>query len=511
MRAERIDGRRNALGESLPGGLIVAARADLGAAAAIAAVLVGARPASLAPRPLRFEQEEGRAAGKAAVGAAAFVALVVSEAALADRWVRFAAEAARIAGVPLIPVPCEPVEAGPLLRVTGGAEPVSEAPFDPARDGAALLARIEAVARRPEPEPEPAVETPQPAPAAAMVEIGGVAVAPATAGAAEDRYQSPSESGFDGPEEAEEEKPVAAPLKRRRAEPEAAGAVPASAPVFAESVFSEPAPADSAPVESAPAGAAMAAASEASLREAPEAPLKETPAPAPAPLEPEAPAAPPPAAESLPAETLPVAESLPAPRPQPVEVLDPEPGRLRRIAERFRAAHLFENAPRRMRMHRVEEITVRLSRDKTAGDGMAGEVSRHDLLAASAMTVVLDDPTFSYAIHPRTPATQWVDRQALADLGLSADRPAEWRWAVAPLKTGIRPLHIRASARIVDGAGGEAEEALPDQVIEVKVGVDPRQTLGQAVRWTLFGFGAGVIGHYAEVIVEASRALAGLQ
>lgn len=485
-------------------GLIVAASADKAMAVTLSAALIGVRGARLAPPPLGFDRAEGREAGRRAVREAGFVALIVSEASLSDRWVRFAAEAARSAGVPLIPLLTEPVAPRALLWVTGGAEPIpAEPPFQIARDAAALLARLEALdLQRAAAAPAPVYPEALDADVAEMetragseaetVEIGGVAVAPSTASDGEDRYHSAEERVFDsaGDEALDLEGPDEGAF-------EAAGAARA-----------EPAPA--AEQDRAASGEATLAAAppvfvEPLAAEAPESVLREAPPPAPpapaeAPLEEEA-------FEEEALEEAPPEEEAQAAPPAAIEA---RPARLRRIAELFRTAHLFENAPRKMRKHHVEEITVRLSRDKAGGAGMSGAVERHQILAASAMTVELDDPTFSYSIRPRTPATQWVDREGLSELGLP-ERPAEWRWAVEPLKTGVRPLHIRASARVMDSEGGAAEEALPEQVIEVTVRVDPRQTLNQAARWTLFGFVAGVIGHYAEVIVEASRTLAGLQ
>ncbi|MEL6978806.1 MAG: TIR domain-containing protein [Pseudomonadota bacterium] len=197
-----------------------------------------------------------------------------------------------------------------------------------------------------------------------------------------------------------------------------------------------------------------------------------------------------------------------APEPLAPEPLAPEPSAAHApppSAAAFRAAHLFESIPRRMRVGRPQQITVRISRREDGGEGMPGPARRHAILAASAMTVTLDDPSVAYAIRPLTAPTQWIDRQALIGLGLP-DQPAEWRWSVEPLKTGVRPLRIRASARVADATGHSAEASLPDQEIEVRVGVDPARAAGALARWTLFAAVAGVLGHYSVEIIELARA-----
>lgn len=176
----------------------------------------------------------------------------------------------------------------------------------------------------------------------------------------------------------------------------------------------------------------------------------------------------------------------------------------------LKRAKLFENAPRRMKVGRKAEISVRISPNKGAEAGMDGEVRAHSITAAQVMTVTLDNPDFAFAIQKLTPETQWIDRSAVAQLGLlGAAEAAEWRWSVEAIKPGAQRLAISASARIADANGVVADASLPPEIIDVRVSIAPARIIGRTARWVAVAVVAAVLGHYGVAIIDAVGALLG--
>ncbi len=197
------------------------------------------------------------------------------------------------------------------------------------------------------------------------------------------------------------------------------------------------------------------------------------------------------------------AGATPAPAPAPES---PAAG----DAAAIRQAKLYENAPRKMRVGARREVVVRISADQGAEAGMEGLVRAHAVIAAQVMTVALDDPDFAFAIRPLSPATQWIDRAAVARLGfLGAAATAEWRWSIEALRPGANRLAITASARVADANGAFADAGLPPQIVQVRVSVAPGRILGRVARWSAVAIGAAVVGHYGVAIVEAVKGLFG--
>lgn len=220
-------------------------------------------------------------------------------------------------------------------------------------------------------------------------------------------------------------------------------------------------------------------------------------------------AAPPRRSEEIRRERKAAPAAPPAARPSPTLTGGaPGGGAEAGEAAAIKRATLHENAPRRMRVGARREVVVRISAEKGAEAGMEGRVRAHQIMAAQVMTVTLDDPDFAFAIRPLTPATQWIDRAAVAQLGfLGAASTAEWRWSVEALKSGRNRLAITASARVADANGVSADAGLPPQVVSVRVVVSTWRILGQAARWAAVAVGAAVIGHYGVEIVDAAKAL----
>lgn len=442
-----------------PTALIVAASADSDPAAEMESLIAEAGLATRLfqqPSPNALPERETVAE---AVAGASMVVLVLTQAAMRSPWVRMTAEAARMAQAKLAPVLLQEIDDAALLYLTGGADPLALEPpelEDGEEDGAAAERALGVF------EPRHAAEL---------------------AGRLAPREQI-VKSEEPSPPMHEEAAPVMDAMER---EPE-----PSAAPPGLDAPASEsPAPQKKTAVLTGSRGLGVDEGAGAPAS-APGAMIRRSSR-----------------SEPMNAADEPVAAEAP-PRADRRRGVEDAEERSAPSASPFRAAKLFENAPRSMRVGHSQEVTVRIARDDSAARGMTGSVSAHDIIAASAMTVTLDDPSFGYAIRPLTPATQWVDREALAQVGLGLEgQPAEWRWSVEPLKTGVRPLVIRASARVSDASGASADAGLPEQKIEIRVGVDPSRVAKDVVRWTLFAVAAGVLGHYGVEIVQTIQAFLG--
>lgn len=136
----------------------------------------------------------------------------------------------------------------------------------------------------------------------------------------------------------------------------------------------------------------------------------------------------------------------------------------------------------------IVEARVARADVKAIAEGLqgAGAVYRHEVTVTKAMSVRLRAPDGGFWIENASPETQWIDNV----LGLMADDYASWRWTVTPRERGRRRLQLLVSARTVGADGLAAETALPDQVIDVKVGINYATT---ALRWSGW-IGAAVLG-----------------
>ncbi len=85
-------------------------------------------------------------------------------------------------------------------------------------------------------------------------------------------------------------------------------------------------------------------------------------------------------------------------------------------------------------------------------------------------------PDGGFLIETRSPETQWIENV----LGITSDEYASWRWTITARERGKRQLQLIVSARTVGSDGLTAETALPDQVIDVKVGINYADS---AKRW----------------------------
>ncbi len=169
---------------------------------------------------------------------------------------------------------------------------------------------------------------------------------------------------------------------------------------------------------------------------------------------------------------------------------------------RVAAGQLVENIPRRMRVGIPLVVEARVARAevKAIAEGLqgGGAVYRHEVTVTKAMSVRLRAPDGGFYIETSSPETQWIENV----LGLMSDDFASWRWTVTPSERGKRKLQLLISARTVGTDGLTAETALPDQVIEVKVGVNYARTAVRWAGWMTAAVIGGVLARFGEGLLE---------
>lgn len=165
---------------------------------------------------------------------------------------------------------------------------------------------------------------------------------------------------------------------------------------------------------------------------------------------------------------------------------------------RVASGQLVENIPRRMRVGIPLVVEARVARSdvKAIAEGLqgGGAVYRHEVTVTKAMSVRLRAPEGGFWIETSSPETQWIENV----LGLMADDFASWRWTVTPRERGKKRLQLLISARTVGADGLAAETALPDQVIDVKVGVNYAQTAVRLAGWMTAAVVGGVLAQFGE-------------
>ncbi len=169
------------------------------------------------------------------------------------------------------------------------------------------------------------------------------------------------------------------------------------------------------------------------------------------------------------------------------------------------SGQLVENIPRRMRagIPVVVEARVAKADVKALAEGLqgGGAAYRHEIVVTKAMSVRLRAPDGGFWIETRSPETQWIENV----LGLSSDDYASWRWTVTPRERGRKQLQLIVSARTVGADGLTAETALPDQVINVRVGINLSRTMGRWVGWIAAAIIGGVLARFGEGAFEQGR------
>lgn len=343
------------------------------------------------------------------------------------------------------------------------------------------------------PMPSPAQS---PAPAPAQTAAPALAREPLPAPAAPDRAPVLADLQRQGGGIAPHWQPVQQPVQVRPSQPSPAGApaVPSGGPNGADGWAPPYVPQ---PVAAAPLPRARAPA---------------PPVPIPAPPRQAQPGPPP--GQPMPLGLPPHPSAAPrAPWPQQQPGGDPRaaPPRQRQPGQsgnvRVATGQLVENVPRRMRVGLPVVVEARVARAevKAIAEGLqgGGAVFRHEVMVTKAMSVRLRAPEGGFYIETSSPETQWIENV----LGLMADDFASWRWTVTPRTRGKKRLQLVISARTVGADGLAAETALPDQVIEVKVGINYSKTALRWSGWVAAAVAGGVLARFGEGVFEPVMAV----
>ena len=168
---------------------------------------------------------------------------------------------------------------------------------------------------------------------------------------------------------------------------------------------------------------------------------------------------------------------------------------------------LIENVPRFMRVGVPEIVEVRIARAdlQNVAIGLEGRGApvRHDLVVARAMSVKLRAPEGGMWIETASPETQWIESRP----GLMSDDFASWRWTVLPERRGRTRLQLVAAARTVGADGLAAETALPDQIIEVRVGVNFGRLASRWGGWAVAAILGGALARFGEDALKLGLSL----
>jgi hypothetical protein len=170
---------------------------------------------------------------------------------------------------------------------------------------------------------------------------------------------------------------------------------------------------------------------------------------------------------------------------------------------------LVENIPRSMRVGIPVVVEARIARAdiKALAEGLqgGGAAVRHDVVVTKAMSMRLRAPDGGFLIETRSPETQWIENV----LGISSDEYASWRWTITARERGKRQIQLIVSARTVGADGLTAETALPDQVIDVKVGINYGQSMKRWMGWALAAIVGGLLARFGEMAYVVLKIMLG--
>lgn len=155
----------------------------------------------------------------------------------------------------------------------------------------------------------------------------------------------------------------------------------------------------------------------------------------------------------------------------------------------------------------IVEARVARADVKAIADGLQGDgaVYRHEVTVTKAMSVRLRAPDGGFYIETASPETQWIENV----LGLMSNDFASWRWSVTARERGKRKLQLVISARTVGMDGLAAETALPDQTIDVSVGINYAHTLAKWSGWIFAAVAGGLLSRFGDTIFEFAKTLLG--
>ena len=176
-------------------------------------------------------------------------------------------------------------------------------------------------------------------------------------------------------------------------------------------------------------------------------------------------------------------------------------------ATSVQTGQLVENIPRKMRVGIPVIVEARVARAdvKAIADGLQGDgaVYRHEVTVTKAMSVRLRAPNGGFTVESASPDTQWIENVQ----GLMSNDYASWRWSITPQLRGKRKLQLVISARTVGTNGLTAETALPDQVIDVSVGINYARTFAKWATWIVAAIAGGLLSQFGGSIFELAKSL----
>lgn len=159
----------------------------------------------------------------------------------------------------------------------------------------------------------------------------------------------------------------------------------------------------------------------------------------------------------------------------------------------------------RMSVPVVVEARVARADVKAIAEGLQGGSAayRHEIVITKAMSVRLRAPDGGFWIEPRSPETQWIENM----LGMPGEDYASWRWTVTAKEPGRRQLQLIVSARTVGADGLTAETALPDQVVDVRIGINYAATARRLAGWSIAALLGGVLARFGDGAFDTARVL----
>lgn len=151
----------------------------------------------------------------------------------------------------------------------------------------------------------------------------------------------------------------------------------------------------------------------------------------------------------------------------------------------------------------IVEARVARADVKAIADGLQGDgaVYRHEVTVTKAMSVRLRAPQGGFTIESASPETQWIENVQ----GLMSNDYASWRWSITPQLRGKRKLQLVISARTVGTNGLTAETALPDQTIDVSVGINYARTFAKWAAWIIAAIAGGLLSQFGGSVYEFAR------
>lgn len=166
---------------------------------------------------------------------------------------------------------------------------------------------------------------------------------------------------------------------------------------------------------------------------------------------------------------------------------------------------LAENIPRAMRIAKTERVEIRIARSDVlsmiSGLDGGGQVTAHGISVTPAMSVRLRAPDGGFFIETASPETQWIDNKS----GLATDDFASWRFLVTPNERGWAQLQIVVSARTMGVEGIAADTELPEQIVDVKVRTNLKQSFSRLVGWTIAALVGGVLARFGEASFDTAQ------